>query len=114
VITANAAGKTESLLSLGKDEITMATKGGATLGMKGKDITLNGGNIIINGTMVNLASLQVYLGKNAAEPAVRGLKWLALHAAHMHVATAPGAPTSPPSGKPPMLGAELSDKVFIA
>jgi hypothetical protein len=105
---------TQALLMLGKDEVTLATKSGATLGMKGRDITLNGDNIIVNGKMVNLASLQVYLGKNASEPAVRGNKLAVTMGTHVHVATAPGAPTTPPTTPPPILGNELSNTVFIA
>jgi hypothetical protein len=114
VITANADGETESMLMLGKDEITMCTKGGGSMGIKGADITFNGGKVIINGTMVNLSSLQVYLGKGAKEPAVRGNKLIIHDSAHIHGTTAPGSPTSPPTGKPLTPGVELSDSVFIS
>jgi hypothetical protein len=113
VVTANADGETESIVMLGKDEVTLATKGGATFGMKGKDITINGGNIILNGTMVHLATKQIYLGKNATEPAVLGNKLALNMALQIHGTAAPGSPTTPPTTPPPLLGKELSTVVFI-
>lgn len=113
IIVANAQQETEALLMLGRDEVTVATKGGATLGMKGKVITLNGDAIILNGKEISLSTMLLYLGKDATEPAVRGNAAMINQVAHMHVAAAPGAPTSPPSGKPWVPGQELSTKVFV-
>jgi hypothetical protein len=114
LITANANGETESMLMLGKDEITMATKGGGTIGVKGKAITLNGGDIILNGTKVCLNTLQLYLGKGAKEPAVKGNALTLNMALQVHGTAAPGSPTTPPTTPPPIVGKELSTVVFVA
>lgn len=113
-IVANADGQTESLAMLGKDAITLATKGGATIGLAGADITLNGGAITLNGQTVSLSSLLVYLGKGAAEPAVRGTQLAIKTSTHVHTSAAPGAATSPPTGAPLVAGKELSTVVFVA
>lgn len=114
VIVANENSETESLLMLGKDEVTMTTKGGASFGMKGKDITLNGGNLIFNGSVVSFETLQLKLGKGAASPAVKGDIFAAKYAAHMHP-TPFMAPTSgPPLPPPPAPAVELSTVVMIA
>ena len=114
LITANADGQTESMLMLGKDEITLATKGGGTVGVKGKAITLNGGDIVLNGTKVCLNTLQLYLGKGASEPAVKGNALMANLAIQVHGTAAPGSPTTPPTTPLLIPGKELSTAVFVA
>ena len=113
LMVANEDQETEALCMLGLDEITLATKGGASLGIKGENVTINGEKLILNGQMVHLATKQLYLGKDAKEPAVRGNKLMQAHALHTHGSGMPGSPTTPPAPPPLTLGNELSTSVFI-
>jgi len=118
ILTANEDGEVTSMLMLGDDKITLATKSGGAYGIDGKDHTFTGDNVVAdcaNQLAANAGT--VMLGKGATEPVPRGLRLVTAWLAHQHVITtpAPGSPTPiNPAIPPPMLYNELSDKVFIA
>lgn len=99
------------------DEISMATKSGGAIGIKGKNITMTGDNVVADCSKQFAANAgTVMLGKGASEPAVRGMrlvKWALLHQ-HVQGPPVPGTVTLPGPIPPPMLYQELSEKVFIA
>jgi len=115
LMTANDKGEVTALMMLGDDEITLATKSGGAFGINGKDITLTGDNVIADCSKEFVAnSGSVKLGKNAMEPAVRGMKFMQWSLIHQHTMPAPIGVTTPGPTPPPMMYNELSDKVFIA
>lgn len=117
LMTANADGEVTAMLMLGDDKITLATKSGGAYGINGKDHTLTGDNVIADCSKEFVANAgSVKLGKNAAEPAVRGIKFMKWTLIHQHILTAPtpGSLTGPGPTPPPMLYNELSESVFIA
>jgi len=117
LMTANEEGQVTAMLMLGDDKITMATKSGGAYGINGKDHTVTGDNMIADCSKEFVAnSGSVKLGKNAMEPAVRGMKFMQWSLLHQHtvVVPAPGSITGPGPLPPPMLYNELSEKVFVA
>lgn len=117
LMTANDKGEVTSMLMLGDDKITLATKSGGAYGIDGKNHTLTGDNVIADCSGEFVAnSGSVKLGKNAMEPAVRGMRFMAWSLIHQHTIAVPvpGTPTVVGPTPPPMLYNELSEKVFIA
>lgn len=115
LMTANADGEVTSMLMLGDDKITLATKSGGAYGIDGKDHTATGDNFIADCSKEFVAnSGSVKLGKNATEPAVRGMKFMQWSLIHQHLMPMPVGVTAPGPTPPPMLYKELSEKVFIA
>jgi hypothetical protein len=119
IMTANDKQEVTSMLMLGDDKITLATKSGGAIGISGKDVTVTGDNMIADCSKNFVANAgTVYLAKGASEPAVRGMKmmqWALAHGASGHVLTTPvpGSPVAPGPLPPPMLYKELSEKVFL-
>ena len=116
IMTANDKQEVTSMLMLGDDKITLATKSGGAIGIDGKNITITGDNVIADCSQQFAANAgMVFLGNGASEPAVRGLKHMVWAIAHQHVITTPvpGSPTGPGPLPPPALYKELSECVFI-
>jgi len=112
-----ADGTTEvtSMLMLGDDKITLATKSGGAYGIDGKNHTITGDNLIADCAKEFVAnSGSVKLGKNATEPAVRGMKFMQWALIHQHTMPMPVGVTVTGPTPPPMLYNELSEKVFIS
>jgi hypothetical protein len=106
--------KAGSLLFLGDDKVTLATKSGGAFGIDGKDFTATGDNFIVDcntGFSANCGS--VGLGNGAVEPAVKGMMLMANLAAHMHPSPGFGIPV-PPLPPPITKPKELSAIVKIA
>jgi hypothetical protein len=115
LMTANEDGEVTSMLMLGDDKITLATKSGGAYGIDGKDHTATGDNFVADCSKEFVAnSGSVKLGKNAMEPAVRGMKFMQWSLIHQHTMPMPIGVTTPGPTPPPMLYNELSEKVFIA
>lgn len=118
IMTANDKQEVTSLLMLGDDKITLATKSGGAIGIDGKNITVTGDSVIADASKNFSANAgMVYLGSGAREPAVRGNKlmaWAIQHGPMGHVSGQPGAPVAPGPQLPPIQYKELSEKVFIA
>jgi hypothetical protein len=115
--TLDDKGNVLSLLMLGDDKITLATKSGAAIGLDGKNITITGDNVVSDCNKdFSVNSLSVHLGKGAQEPAILGnafsmpTGWSFLH---QHTTATPGAPTTPGTTLPPIRGKELSTVVFL-
>lgn len=119
LMTANDKQEVTAMLVLGDDQITLATKSGGALAIKGKNVTVTGDNVTADCSKNFCANAgSVFLGKGAAEPAMRGMKmlqWLILHGAAGHVigTPTPGSPVAPGAQPPPMLYNQLSECVFI-
>jgi hypothetical protein len=117
ILTANDKGEVTSMLMLGDDKITLATKSGGAVGISGKNVTLTGKNVVANAEKQFAADAgTVMLGKGASEPLVRGnklIQWALLHQHTISVPT-PGSSTITGATPPPMLYNELSEKVFTS
>ncbi len=113
VWNADADGTTQSMCVLGQDEVSLCTKSGGSFGIKGRDITLSGDNIALNGIAVSLSTLQLYLGKGAAQPAVLGTDLATMLAAHTHTVDPSTFKSSPPLPPPLVPGKGLSMSVFV-
>jgi hypothetical protein len=115
LMTANEDGEVTSLLMLGDDKITLATKSGGAYGIDGKNHTLTGDNVIADCSKQFVANAgAVKLGKGATEPAVRGLKLVQWSLIHQHTMPMPVGVTVVGPTPPPMMYNELSDIVTIA
>jgi len=115
ILTANADGEVTSMLLLGDDKITLATKSGGAYGIDGKNHTLTGDNVVADCSKEFVANAgSVKLGKNATEPAVRGMKFMQWSLIHQHTMPMPVGVTTVGPTPPPMLYNELSEIVFIA
>ncbi len=114
--TLDSNGNVLSMLFLGNDKITLATKSGGAIGIDGKDIVLTGDNVIADANKQFSANAgTVMLGKGASEPAIRGNKFATgWGIIHQHTSTTPGSPTTSGATPPVLLYNELSDKVFIS
>jgi len=118
--TANDKQEVTSLLMLGDDKITLATKSGGAIGISGRNITITGDNVVADASnMFNANAGSVYLGQGAQEPAVLGqrlMQWAIAHGAAGHVigTPTPGSPVAPGPLPPPIMYKELSSRVFIA
>ncbi len=114
IMAANSDNEVTSFLRLGDDSVTLSTKSGGAIGIKGKNITTNGDNFVANcGKQFSANAGTVMLGKNATEPAVRGMKFMQWSMIHQHTVTLPGLPTVIGPTPPPVLYNELSPSVFI-
>ncbi len=116
IMTANESGEVTAMLMLGDDKITLATKSGGAIGIDGKDTTITGDNMVADMSKEFVANAgAVKLGKNATEPAVRGMKFMQWSLIHQHTITTPtpGSPTATGATPPPMMYNELSPNVFI-
>jgi|GEM_PF-573131 len=114
LMTANEDGEVTSLLMLGDDKITLATKSGGAYGIDGKNHTITGDNVIADCSKEFVANAgSVKLGKNATEPAVRGMKFMNWSLVHQHTMPSPIGATVVGPTPPPMMYNELSDTVFI-
>jgi len=103
-----------SLLFLGQDEITLATKSGGAFGMKGKNFTATGDNFVVDCKKeFNANTGSVSLGKGAKEPAVKGTMFMTNYTVHAHPSPGFGIPV-PPSTPPIALYKELSTVVKVA
>ncbi|MFA4971276.1 MAG: phage baseplate assembly protein V [bacterium] len=120
IMTANDQQEVTSLLMLGDDKITLATKSGGAIGIDGKNITITGDNVVADCSQQFAANAgTVMLGKGASEPAVLGTKlmiWAITHGAAGHLigTPTPGSPVAPGAQPPPTMGKELSTKVYVA
>jgi len=104
----------ESLLFLGKDEITLSTKSGGSFGIKKGVFTANGSDFIMNCSGAFSANTgSVSLGKGAAEPAVKGMMLMTNLVVHAHPNPGFGVPV-PQSTPPVVLYKELSSVVRVA
>ncbi len=79
----------QNSLVMDSNGIKIEDKNGNIIELAAAGITINGQNITLDGT-------QIELGGPASEPMIKGQSFLGLFATHMHTSTAPGAPTSPP------------------
>ena len=115
LLTANADGEVTSMLMLGDDKITLATKSGGAYGISGKNHTMTGDNVIADCSKEFVANAgSVKLGKNATEPVVRGMKFMQWSLIHQHTMPTPIGVTTVGPTPPPMLYNELSPGVFIS
>ncbi len=88
----------------GKIEITDENQNSLIMDSNGIKIEDNNGNLIelaaagitINGQNITIDGTQIELGGAGSEPVIKGQSFLGLFATHMHTCTAPGSPTSPP------------------
>lgn len=103
-----------SLLFLGQDEITLATKSGGAFGIKGKDFTATGDNFVVDCNKEFAANTgSVSLGKGASEPAVKGMMLMQNLVVHAHPNPGFGIPV-PQTTPPPVMYKELSAVVKVA
>jgi len=103
-----------SLLFLGQDEITLATKSGGAFGIKGKNFTATGDNFVVDCNKEFAANTgSVSLGKGASEPAVKGMMLMQNLVVHAHPNPGFGIPV-PQSTPPIVMYKELSSIVKVA
>jgi uncharacterized protein involved in type VI secretion and phage assembly len=82
-----------------KGTTSVTVDGGASVTVKGQSVTVDASNVSLGGS-------------GASNPAILGTDFATLFATHTHVATGPGAPTSPPVQAAQVLQV-LSKKVFL-
>jgi hypothetical protein len=120
LLNANDKQEVVSMLVLGDDKFSLMTKSGGGISADKKNVTISGKNVVADcDAQFAMNAGTVMIGKGAAEPAVLGnalLQWLLLHGSTGHVISAPtpGSPVVQGPQAPPLLGKELSTKVFIA
>ena len=115
LMTSNADGEVTSMLMLGDDKITLATKSGGAYGIDGKDHVMTGDNVTADCNKDFIANAGgVKLGKGASEPAVRGNKFMMWSLVHQHTMPSPVGVTTVGPTPPPVMNKELSNIVTIA
>lgn len=115
LMSANDKGEVTSMLMLGDDKITLATKSGGAYGIDGKDHVLTGVNVTANCEGEFVAdSGSVKLGRNAKEPVVYGKKLKTWANAHQHSMPSPIGTTGPGPTPPVIMVKDLSTNVLVS
>lgn len=106
IILTDAAGATVTL-NAADGELLVADANGNSLAMSSSGITCEDGNgntisassggvEVRSSATVNIEGSMVTVAGSGGEPLIKGTTFLSLFNSHIHNATAPGAPTSPP------------------
>lgn len=108
--------KDGSKAELGKNAVLVQNQAGTKVQLDGPGVTVQAsGEVKISGAKIVLDAPFVDVGQGALEPAVKGAQMQLWAQVHTHGTAAPGAPTVPGTGLPPVVvGQHLSTGVRLA